>query len=166
MALVKRQNKGQMLTHEELDGNFDFLDQKAGAADTKAQQAVDALGDKASVSGDNAFGGIQAFGKAVFQKTAALAAATIDVSAGSHFTKTITAATNFAVQNVPAAGKVASFILDLTNGGAFAITWWANIKWAGGTAPSLTAAGRDVLGFYTADGGATWTGMVLAKDAK
>jgi hypothetical protein len=30
----------------------------------------------------------------------------------------------------------------------------------------LTSAGRDVLGFFTHDGGTTWSGLVLAKDVK
>ena len=90
----------------------------------------------------------------------------INVAAGNLFTKTIAGATVLTVSNVPAAGTVACFLLDLTNGGSAAITWWAGCKWAGGVAPPLTAAGRDLLGFVTHDGGATWTGVRLAKDAK
>jgi hypothetical protein len=40
------------------------------------------------------------------------------------------------------------------------------MKWAAGTAPTLTASGRDVLGFFTYDGGTTWSGLVLGKDIK
>lgn len=167
MPLVTRALKGGLISHEEQDANLLLLKDLADTAQEAADQAVADLAGKASLTADNVLDGIQAFGKAVFQKTAGeLAAANIDVSAGSHFKKTVAGGINFAVTGVPVAGKVASFILDLTNGGAFAVTWWANIKWAGGTAPTLTAAGRDVLGFYTVDGGATWTGMVLAKDAK
>ncbi|KAK6021157.1 hypothetical protein OSTOST_13181 [Ostertagia ostertagi] len=90
----------------------------------------------------------------------------IDVAAGNLFTKTIAGATVLTVANVPPAGTVACFLLDLTNGGSAAITWWAGCKWPGGVAPLLTAAGRDLLGFVTHDGGATWTGTRLAKDAK
>jgi hypothetical protein len=96
----------------------------------------------------------------------ALAALDVDISLGNYFTKTITAISTLTVSNVPATGTVASFILDLTNGGAFAITWWANMKWASGTAPTLTASGRDILGFFTHDAGTTWNGLVLAKDIK
>jgi len=46
------------------------------------------------------------------------------------------------------------------------VTWWAGVKWAGGTAPTLTAAGVDILGFYTRDGGATWRGTMMSKDSK
>ncbi len=101
----------------------------------------------------------------------AMVANAIDLSLGSVFTKPITAATTLTVSNIPASGIVASFILELTNGGAFTTTWWKgktneDIKWAGGTAPTLTASGVDILGFYTHDGGVTWRGLVLAKDSK
>ena len=95
-----------------------------------------------------------------------MAANDIDLSAGNLFTKTISGATTLTVSNVPATGTLASFILDLTNGGSATVTWWSGVKWAGGTAPTLTAAGRDVLGFYTHNGGTTWTGLVLGKDVK
>lgn len=95
-----------------------------------------------------------------------MSALDVDISLGNYFTKTITAISTLTVSNVPITGTVASFILDLTNGGAFAITWWANMKWASGTAPTLTASGRDLLGFFTHDAGTTWNGLVLAKDIK
>ena len=97
----------------------------------------------------------------------ALGAATqIDVATGNLFTKTIAGATTFTVANVPAAGTVACFLVDLTNGGSAAVTWWARCKWSAGVSPVLTVAGRDLLGFVTHDGGVTWTGMRLVKDAK
>jgi hypothetical protein len=103
----------------------------------------------------------------VHESSAALGAGSaINVSSAAVFSKTITAATTFTVTNVPASGKVASFILDLTNGGAFAVTWWAGMKWASGTSPSLTVSGRDVLGFFTYDGGTIWTGLLLGRDVK
>lgn len=96
----------------------------------------------------------------------AMGANAIDLATGNFFSKTISGATTFTVSNVPATGTAATFILDLTNGGSAAITWFAGVKWAGGTAPTLTAAGRDVLGFFTHDGGTTWTGLVMGKDVK
>jgi len=70
------------------------------------------------------------------------------------------------VSNVAASGNVSSFILELTNGGSATVTWWAGIKWAGGTVPALTASGTDILGFYTRDGGTTWRGTMMSKDSK
>lgn len=96
----------------------------------------------------------------------ALAENDVDLSLGDYFTKTISTTTTFTVSNVPSTGTATSFVLDLTNGGAGTITWWSGVKWAGGTAPTLTASGRDVLSFFTHDGGTTWSGFVLGKDVK
>ena len=96
----------------------------------------------------------------------AMGASAIDLSLGNYFTKTISGTTTLTVSNVPSAGTSGSFILDLTNGGSATVNWWSGMKWAGGTAPTLTAAGRDVLGFFTHDGGTTWNGLVLGLDVK
>jgi hypothetical protein len=96
----------------------------------------------------------------------AIAASNIDLSLGNYYTRTISGTTTLTVSNVPTTGTATSFILDLTNGGSATVNWWSGVKWAGGTAPTLTAAGRDALGFYTYDAGTTWTGLVLGKDIK
>jgi len=90
----------------------------------------------------------------------------INLSTANYFTMTVSGVTTFSVTNVQASGAAHSFILDLTNGGSSAVTWWSGLDWGGGSAPTLTAAGRDVLGFFTHDGGATWTGILIVKDAK
>jgi len=91
----------------------------------------------------------------------AMAASDIDLSAGNYFTKTISGATTLTVSNTASSGSVSAFILDLTNGGSAAVTFFAGVTWTGGTPPTLTASGRDVLGFFTHDGGTTWSGFVL-----
>ena len=96
----------------------------------------------------------------------AMGANDIDLSAGNYFTKTITTATTLTVSNLASSGTSNSFILDLTNGGAGAITWFSGAKWVAGTAPTLTASGRDAIGFFTHDGGTTWSGLVLGLDIK
>ena len=96
----------------------------------------------------------------------ALSGTEIDLAIGDYFTKTISGATALTVANTPTAGSVASFVLDLTNGGSANITFWNNVKWSSGTAPTLTASGRDVLAFFTHDGGTIWNGFVLGKDVK
>lgn len=116
--------------------------------------------------GINPNGGRIFFGGGIQEARVAMAASDINLSAGNYFTRTISGATTLTVSNTPGAGTAASFILDLTNGGSSTITWWAAIKWAGGTAPALTSSGRDVLAFYTHDGGTTWNGLVVAKDVK
>jgi hypothetical protein len=102
-----------------------------------------------------------------YQETkATVSASDIDLSTGNYFSKTISGTTTFTVSNVPSTGTVGSFILDLTNGGSATVNWWANTKWSNGSQPTLTVAGRDVLGFFTYDGGSTWTGLLIGKDVK
>lgn len=105
-------------------------------------------------------------GSCLRETQSAVGASNIDTTLGNYFSKTIGGTTTFTVSNVPVSGTAASFILDLINGGSATVNWWTGVKWAGGTAPTLTAAGRDVLGFFTYDGGTTWTGLVLGKDVK
>ena len=96
----------------------------------------------------------------------AMGANEIVLASGNIFTKTITATTTLTVSGWLASGNANSFILELTNGGAFALTYFAGVKWAGGIAPTLTASGVDILGFYSHDSGTTVRGLVLAKDSK
>jgi hypothetical protein len=105
-------------------------------------------------------------GGALQELKATISASAIDLATANYFSKTISGTTTFTVSNTPTTGTAASFILDLTNGGSATVNWWSNVKWAGGTAPTLTSSGRDVLGFFTYDAGSTWTGLVLGKDVK
>jgi len=97
---------------------------------------------------------------------AAVAASAIDITLGNYFTKTISGTTTFTVSNVPSTGTVASFVLELTNGGSATVNWWSGVKWAAGAAPTLTSSGVDILGFYTHDAGTTWRGMVMSRDSR
>jgi hypothetical protein len=90
----------------------------------------------------------------------------IDLNLGNLFTKVLYENIIFSISNALSSGTANSFILELANAGAYVITWFSGVKWAGGTAPTLTTDGVDILGFYSHDGGATWRGMVLAKDSK
>ena len=129
-----------------------------GTGQTTASAALTSLGAVAK-AGDAFTGGVK-------EAKVTMGANDINLNSGNFFSKTISGATTLTVSNIPSSGTTASFILDLTNGGSAAITWWSGMKWAGGTAPTLTAAGRDVLGFFTHDGGTTWTGLLMGKDVK
>lgn len=126
--------------------------------------AVTATG--ANITGTANISGVASSATLQESNVALGAGSAINLSSGAVFTKTVTAATAFTVNNVPPAGKVGSFLLDITNGGAFPVTWWAGMRWSGGTVPTLTTSGRDVLGFFTYDGGTTWNGLLLGKDMK
>jgi hypothetical protein len=95
-----------------------------------------------------------------------LSGTSIDVAIANYFYKTISGNTTFTVTGTPTSGIAQAFVLELTNAGAYTITWFANLTFPGGTAPTLTASGRDVLAFFTRDGGTTWSGFVVGKDVK
>ena len=103
---------------------------------------------------------------AIRETKVAMAANNIDLATGNLFTKTISGVTTLTISNALAAGNVNSFVLELTNGGSAVITWFSGVKWAGGTAPTLTASGKDILGFYSHDGGTTWNILGVNKDVK
>lgn len=151
---INRVSATQTLTGVSIDGN-------AGTV----TNGVYLTGDQ-TIAGNKTFTGVITAGASIREKQAALAANNVDLSLGNYFTKTISTASTLTVSNIPASGTASSFILDLTNGGSAVITWWANVKWASGTAPVLTTSGRDVLGFFTHNGGTTWTGLLLGKDIK
>jgi len=94
-------------------------------------------------------------------------AQTIDITLGNVVTGTVdTSETTFTFSNPPASGTAGSFTLILTNGGSQTVNWPAAVDWAGGTAPSLTASGVDVITFLTTDGGTTWLGFAAGLDVK
>ena len=94
-------------------------------------------------------------------------AVTINLFRGNYFSATIAGITTWTFSNPLASPNACGFVLELTGGGAFAITWPAAVRWPGGTAPTLTAgAGVDVLVFITDDGGTNWRGVASMLDSK
>jgi len=94
-------------------------------------------------------------------------AVTIDLENGNVVTGTVdTAETTFTFSNPSAAGTACSFTLILTNGGSQTVNWPASVDWSGGTEPTLTVAGVDILSFLTVDGGTIWHGMIASLDSK
>jgi hypothetical protein len=91
---------------------------------------------------------------------------TFDLSVANFFSATLDQACTFTFSNPPASGDFGSFVLELTNGGAFAITYPASVDFVGGVAPTLTASGVDQLVFTTRDGGTTYFGFVAGLDIK
>jgi len=134
-----------------------------GIQSTNVELALHELDDeKLSLSGGTMTGAITA----IRETRISIPASNIDLALGNLFTKTISATTTLTISSVLASGNANSFILELTNAGAFAITWFSGVKWASGTVPTLTASGVDILGFYSHDGGTTWRGFVISKDSK
>jgi hypothetical protein len=90
----------------------------------------------------------------------------LNIALGNVQTATVDTSTNtFTFDNPSPDTKSCSFTLILTNGGSQTVVWPTTVQWAGGTAPTLTASGRDVLTFMTIDAGAaTWYGFAAGLD--
>jgi len=93
---------------------------------------------------------------------------TIDLTSGNVVSATVsTGAQTFVFSNPTASANSCSFTLLLTNAQSQgAITWPGSVDWAGGSAPTLTASGLDILVFTTIDGGTIWHGAVASTDSK
>jgi hypothetical protein len=89
----------------------------------------------------------------------------LDLTTANVFTACVTGNVTFTFDNPPASGRCGTFTLILQNGAAYTVTW-PTVKWPGGTAPTLTASGYDVLVFFTVDGGTTWRGCMVQGDSK
>ena len=91
----------------------------------------------------------------------------IDVALGNNVTATVdTGTTTFTFSNPTASDELCGFTLFLTNGGSQTVNWPATVDFPGGTAPTLTASGVDILVFVTTDGGTIWHGMASSLDSK
>ena len=89
----------------------------------------------------------------------------IDLTLGNVVTGTVdTSTTTFTFSNPPTTGTAGSFTLILTNGGSQTVNWPGAVDWAGGTAPTLTTAGVDVITFTTIDAGTIWYGFASGLD--
>ena len=91
----------------------------------------------------------------------------IDLTLGNVVTATVdTSANTFTFSNPSASGSACSFTLILTNGGSQTVNWPGGVDWAGGSAPTLTTAGVDILTFTTVDAGTIWYGFAAGLDMK
>lgn len=72
------------------------------------------------------------------------------------------ALTTLTFTGVPASGVLARLILEVTNGGAFTITWPGSVTWLGGGPPALKASGKDYIELLTVNGGTNWYASVLS----
>ncbi len=96
---------------------------------------------------------------------------TIDLTAGNVHKITLTGSCTFTFSNPPTSGTGGSLSLILIQDGTGSrtATWPASVKWAGGTAPTLTTTattGTDILTFITTDGGTIWYGFAGGLDMK
>ena len=86
----------------------------------------------------------------------------LDVAAAQVHDVQMTGATTLAFTGWPAAGEHAEILVQLT--GSQTVTLPAAVLWDSATAPTLTG-GRDVLAFWTVDGGTSVVGVAIALGA-
>jgi hypothetical protein len=84
------------------------------------------------------------------------ATTTCDLSISRVFAFTVSQATTLAFSNPPTAAFDAKVALLITNGSAFVLTFPASVTWLAGVAPTLKAAGVDIVDLETKDAGVTW----------
>lgn len=191
MALTLRNLKGSELTWSEVDTNFIYLDGKIdtnivnpdwSATDGYAQilNKPTTLGGYGITDGVGLTSTAPAVSYALGESVQSLGTITNTVSTQrlwlgteikSIYYGTMSAGItcNFVFGSLPtyANQQCYSFMFELKNGGsATVVNWPLSVKWAGGTKPTLTSAGVDILGFYSYDGGITWRGVLLSKDSK
>jgi uncharacterized protein YjbI with pentapeptide repeats len=104
------------------------------------------------------------YSESVSSPTISSGTLTLNLETSNIFTVSLNAAiTTLTISNPPASGSGGSFTLIFTaDGTARAVTWPAAIKWAGGTAPTITSASGkvDTFSFFTSNGGTNWIGFV------
>jgi len=96
----------------------------------------------------------------------AMAAHSVDLTLGNVQTYTLSGNQTLTFDNPSATGNSCSFTLVVTNGGSATLTWPGAVDWAGGSAPSLTSSGIDILTFMTMDAGTIWYGFAAGADMK
>lgn len=85
----------------------------------------------------------------------------IDLDLGRTIALTVdTSANTLTFSNFLATGKLDGFILKVTNGSSQTLNYPASVDWVAGEPPVLSAAGVDILVFFTIDGGTTVYGLV------
>ena len=91
----------------------------------------------------------------------------INLALGNCVSATVdTGTTTFTFTNPTSADECNIWALILTNGGSQTVNFPAAVDWEGGTAPTLTTSGVDILVFLTIDAGTTWHGQAFSLDSK
>jgi len=93
-------------------------------------------------------------------------ATAIDFESGNVVTAVLASGGSFTISNAPTSGVYGKFKFILTNGGTVVDPWHSSVKFAGGTTPTLTTSGIDILTFETIDNGANWYAVVEGLDMK
>ena len=91
---------------------------------------------------------------------------TIDLSTANNFRIARTGTITISISNAPTGPRAIGFtlVMEDSSGGTATTNWPSSIQWANGVAPTLTANGKDILVFYTYDGGTSYYGFLSANN--
>lgn len=94
---------------------------------------------------------------------------TLDLSNTTVFNVNLNSAvTTLNITNAPATGNaVSGFVLIFTaTGTAYSVSWPAAVRWANGTAPTITSTNtkRDVYTFFTTDNGTSYNAFISGQN--
>lgn len=79
-----------------------------------------------------------------FQTTPAAASGAFNLGSGTIIDLTLDQSFVFTSFDAPTAGGKYTFILEQDGAGSFTVTWPSNVKWRGGSAPTLTTASGSI----------------------
>lgn len=87
----------------------------------------------------------------------------VNTGASFSFTATGSGAAALTLSGMPQTNRLFTFVVWITNGGLRTWTWPTGTRWAGGAAPTLSAAGLDAITFTTFNAGTNWQASLLGK---
>ena len=90
---------------------------------------------------------------------------TMDLDLANLFYGTATGTITFAFSNVPAATDGVFITLEITDGGSQTLNFPSSVEWPGGSPPTFTTSGVDVVTMYTRDGGTIWRAALAMADS-
>lgn len=162
---------GAVVTASITDGSITTAKIAANAVDSTKLATGLTLSGSTTINGSLTIGAYQAtFGGGIVETYVAQNAATssvINCASGTVFNLTLNqASTTLSFSNVPASGAYALTLVVSQDGtGGRTLTWPGSVKWANGTAPTLTATAskKDIITLITFDAGTSWYGCVAGK---
>lgn len=86
----------------------------------------------------------------------------LSLADGRYIAATITGNVQFTFTSVPTGAT--DLFLELTDAGAYAITFAASLTWTGGTAPTLPTSGVALLHLRTRNGGTTYLASMVSDE--
>ena len=86
----------------------------------------------------------------------------LSLADGLYIAATITGNVQFTFTSVPTG--FTDLFLELTNAGAYTVSFAATIGWTGGTTPSLPAVGVALIHLYTRDGGTSYIAHLVSDE--